>query len=313
MRDPEGVEPPSVAPDALEEFVVDVIGSERAERAAGRLGHQQRVALGCHPGRHDREHRDPGPLGQQGDEGLVLDLLAAAEREVGGVAPVPERGPGGGEQLAIPGVPAVDLHQQRAIAGRLGGGDRHPAGLQWRLAQPGGVHAQVGQGVGDLVKGEPARRGAEQQVDDGGRSDPDRECRDHPDGQGGPQRDPGGGPDPDHRSAHVSERPCQVRGGHDDHRGGQGQPHRQVDRRRAGGGDRLDAVRPVGPGQPSGDQREPHRQSTREQLLDQQAFAPARNQRQDDEHQRPRDQQVIADLPEPAEEPREGLDQAGHE
>jgi hypothetical protein len=288
-------------------------GPSAGSGRAGHLGHQQRVALRRHPGRHDREHRDAGALGQQRDERLVLDLLAAAEREVGGVAPVPERGPGGGDQLAVPGVPAVDLGQQRAPVGRPGGDDRHPAGLQRRLAQPAGVDAQLGQGVGDLAEGEPARRGAEQQVDDGGRSDPDGEGRDHPDGQGGPQRDPGGGPDPDYRSAHVSERSCQVGGGHDDHRGGQGQPHRQVDRWRAGGGDRLEAVGPVGPGQRSGDQREPDRQSTREHLLEQQAFAPARNQRHDDEHQRPRQQQVIADLPEPAEEPREGLDQAGHE
>ena len=168
MGDPDGVEPSKVSPDAFQELVVDLVGIERAEWVAGGLGHEQRVALGGRPGRHHREHRDPGPLGQQGDEGLVLDLLAAAQRQVGGVAPVPQRGPGGGEQLAVPGVPAVDLHQQRAPVWRLGGGDGHPAGLQRRLPEPGRFHAQLGQGVGDLVKGEAARRGAEQQVDDGG-------------------------------------------------------------------------------------------------------------------------------------------------
>jgi hypothetical protein len=84
---------------------------EGAQWAAGDLGHQQRIALGCHLGRHHREHRDAGPLGQQRDERLVLDLLAAAQGEVRPVAPVPQGGPDGGEQLAVPGVPAVDLDQ----------------------------------------------------------------------------------------------------------------------------------------------------------------------------------------------------------
>jgi hypothetical protein len=138
------VEPPKVSPDALQELVVDLVAIEGAEWAASGLGHQQRVALRRHPGGHDREHRDPSPLGQQGDEGFMLDLLAAAQRQVGGVAPVPQRGPGRSEQLAVPGVPAVDLHQQRAAVRRLGGGHRHPAGLQRRLAQPGGVDTQLG-------------------------------------------------------------------------------------------------------------------------------------------------------------------------
>jgi len=39
------------------------------------------LAIRGHPGRHHREHPDPGPLGQQGDEGLMLDLLAATQRQ----------------------------------------------------------------------------------------------------------------------------------------------------------------------------------------------------------------------------------------
>ena len=136
MRDPEGVEPGGVAPDAFQELVVDLVRAEGAEWAAGRLGQgEQRVALGRHPGRHDREHRDPGPLGQQGDEGL-LDLGPAAQREVGSVAPVPQRRPGGGQQLAaVPGVPAEDLHQQRAPAWPLGGDRCAPRGSSgpWRI------------------------------------------------------------------------------------------------------------------------------------------------------------------------------------
>ena len=94
----------------------------------------------------------------------------------------------GGEQPAVPGVPAVGLDQQRAPVRRLRGGDRHPAGLQRRLAEPGGVDAQVGQGAGDLAEGEAARRGAEHQVDDGGRPDPDGEGHHHPNQQASPAR-----------------------------------------------------------------------------------------------------------------------------
>src|SRR4051812_13969066 len=56
------------------------------------------------------------------------------------------------------------------------------------------------------------------------------------------------------------------------------------------------------PGAPPGNQRTPARQRPRQHLLEQQAFAPVREQRQGDEHQRPCDQQVIRQLPEPAEE-----------
>ena len=313
MRDPQGVEPPGVAPDALQELVVDLVGIERAQRAAGDLGHQQRVALGRHPGRHHREHRDAGPLGQQRDERLVLDLLAAAQGKVRPVVPVPQRGPDGGEQLTVPGVPAVDLDQQRAPVRRLREGDGHAAGLQRRLAERGGVDTQLGQGAGDLVEGEPTRRGAEQQVDDGGRPDPDGERHDHPDGEAGPQGDPGRRPDPDHPPPHVAERPRHVRRGGDDHRGGQRQAHRQVDGGRAGRADRPEAVRPAGPGQRSGDERDPDRERAREQLVEQQALAPVGEEGDGDEHQRPEDQQVVGDLPEPAEEPGKTLDQAGHE
>jgi hypothetical protein len=83
VRDPQGVEPPGVGPDAPQELVVDLAGIERGQRAATGLGHEQGVALGRHPGRHHREHRDAGPLGQQRHERLVLDLLPAAQRQVG--------------------------------------------------------------------------------------------------------------------------------------------------------------------------------------------------------------------------------------
>jgi hypothetical protein len=73
--------------------------------------------------------------------------------------------------------------------------------------------------------------------------------------------------------------------------------------RRTGRGDRLEALPPVGPGQPSRDQREPDREPPRKHLLHQQAFASVRQQRDGHQHQRPREQQVVDDLPEPTEQP----------
>jgi hypothetical protein len=84
MGHPQGMQLGGVSPDAPQELVVDLVGSQPAQWAAGCLGHQQRVALGGHPGRHDREHRDAGALGSQRDEGFVLDLFSTAQRQVGG-------------------------------------------------------------------------------------------------------------------------------------------------------------------------------------------------------------------------------------
>ena len=168
MGDPDGVEPPKVSPDAFQELVVDLVGIERAEWVATGLGHQQRVALGGHPGRHHREHRDPGPLGQQGDEGLVLDLLAATQRQVGGVAPVPQRGPGRRRAAGRPR--RLGRRPSPAASARLAPRRRRspPRGAPAAPGVAQSLHAQLGQGVGDLAEGEAARRGAEQQVDDGG-------------------------------------------------------------------------------------------------------------------------------------------------
>ena len=78
---------PRLAQMRFQELVVELAGIQPVQWAAGGLGHQQRVLLGGHPGGHHREHRHLGPLGQQRDEGLVLDLLAAAQRTRCGVSP----------------------------------------------------------------------------------------------------------------------------------------------------------------------------------------------------------------------------------
>ena len=87
MGHPQGMQPPKVAPDAGQELVVELAGIQPVQWAAGGLGHQQRVLLRRHPGGHDREHRHLGPLGQQRDERLVLDLLRGGPTPDGACRP----------------------------------------------------------------------------------------------------------------------------------------------------------------------------------------------------------------------------------
>ena len=177
VGDPEIVERAHRPPDVAHELVVDLGRVDRTERASGHLAHQQRVALGGHPGRHDRQDRHPRPLGQQGHERLVLDLLQPAEPQGGSLAPVPERRPDRGEELAVPRVPAVHLgEQRRALRGRRHD-ERDAARFERRVPEVGRLDAEVIQGRGDLVEREATRRRAEDQVHDRGRAQPDQEAR----------------------------------------------------------------------------------------------------------------------------------------
>ena len=190
------------------------------------------------------------PLGQQGDEGLVLDLGPAAQREVRSVAPVPQRRPGGGQQLAVPGVPAEDLHQRApawpsavAIAAPRSGS---PGGS-------GGLDAQVGQGVGDLGNGEAAVGEPNSRWTMAADPIPTAEAAIIPMGRVVPSAIPATDPSPP-PIAPRSGRAGPCTGKPDDHRGGQRQTHAG---RWAAWPDAATAlaVRPVGSGEPSGEQR----------------------------------------------------------
>ena len=58
---------------------------------------------------------DAGAVGEQRDEPLVLDQLEPAQADLRLGVPVPGQPPQVGEELAVPGVPAVDLHGERAV------------------------------------------------------------------------------------------------------------------------------------------------------------------------------------------------------
>ena len=80
------------------------------QRVAGR-----RLARG-----HDRARRHAGLGGEQRDERLVLDRLHAREPQPRAGALVPERAPELRQQLAVVGVAAVDLDEQRPSGRVLG-------------------------------------------------------------------------------------------------------------------------------------------------------------------------------------------------
>ena len=91
VGDPQIVQHAHRPPDGAHELVIDLGGVDRTQRASADLAHQQRVACGGHPRRHDGEDRHPRAFGQQGDERLVLDLAQPADPEARSLAPVPER------------------------------------------------------------------------------------------------------------------------------------------------------------------------------------------------------------------------------
>ena len=119
------------------------------------LHHEQGVVRDRSRG-HDREDGDVGPFGEQRDERLVLDLLEATEGEGRRLIAVPQRGPDRGQELAVPRVSSIDLHQEGPAhaRGRAHHGDS--SGLQPGRLDIDGVESQVGEGDCDLLCGGPA-------------------------------------------------------------------------------------------------------------------------------------------------------------
>ena len=115
MGDPEVEELGIHLPDAREQGIVDLVGVERDQwaRVAG-IDHQDRIPAVGHIGGDDRHDGNPRTLSEQGHEGLVLDLMQATT-ELGRLPTVPQRGPDRGDELAVPCVAAVDLHEQRSV------------------------------------------------------------------------------------------------------------------------------------------------------------------------------------------------------
>jgi len=158
VRDSGGVQVGQGGPEAREESVVEPLRRHLGERGGVVLEHEERVASGCEARRDHREDRDPGTFGEECGERFVLHLLEAVQPSGGQRVAVPEGRPDRGDQLTVPGVPAVDLDQQRSPRGGEPGDQGYPARGQVGVAQIGRRDAEVGEGVADLGEGEPSPR-----------------------------------------------------------------------------------------------------------------------------------------------------------
>ena len=119
----------------------------------------------------------------------MLDLLEAAGPDAFRAA-VPDRVPRGGHELPVRGIPAEGLHQERATFRRGSQGQGHASRLQRRILGRGRIDAELAEDPRDLVEGESPARGAEEEVNQGGRTEPDQEPAGDPDRERGPERDP---------------------------------------------------------------------------------------------------------------------------
>ena len=158
---------------------------------------------------------------------------------------------------------------------------------------------------GDLIEREPSRGRAEDQMDDGAGGESHQEARHHPDRERDGEGDPRDGPDPDDPPPDEAERAAHVRRGHHDDRGRDREPHGEVDGGAARRGEGLEAGPRVRPGQSPRQHRQSERERSRQELEEDEPLAASGEQRQQQEDQRPPDQEVVRDLPEPPEEPGE--------
>ena len=124
-----------------------------------------------------------------------------------------------------------------------------------------------------------------------------------------PRAIPANAPGHDHGSPEEAQGVRHVWGRDHDDGGRHRQANRQIDgwplRRDEG----TEAVRPIGPGQLPDEQGETEGQAGGQELVEQEALPPVSGQRHDHEHDRPDDQEVPGELPEPAEQAGELLDQ----
>ena len=124
MGDLGPVEAGEVGPGVVEHGVVDSVDVELGEAfPRGVADDQQGVVPGpSDPDGDQARNPSPAALGQEQDQGLVLDLLAAAEGHRRAGVLVPDEAPDLGEQTGVGAVATDDLHGQRVVAvGHEGG------------------------------------------------------------------------------------------------------------------------------------------------------------------------------------------------
>ena len=215
------------------------------------------------------------------------------------------------EELAVPGIPAVDLEQQCVTVRGRCEDERHTARFERRVTEVRRRDAQIAEGGRDLVEREPSGGGAEDEVHDRGRAQPDQEAGDHADRERHAQCDAGHGSERHDPPTDEPQWAAHVRRGHDDHGRRDRQPDREVDRGGSLRAQGFEARGPVRSRDPSREHREPEGQAPGDQLGEEQSFPPACEEREKQEDQRPSDHQVVADLPEPAEQTGKLVHQVG--
>ena len=149
------MEPPERAPRAAEEIGGDVRLLHGREGAPVRVDHEEGISLIGLAGRDHGHHGDAVALGCQREERLVLDLLPSSSEDALR-APVPDRVPGGGHQLAVRGITAEGLDQERLPFGRGGDRERHASSLQWGVLGGRGFDAQFPEHLRHLFEGQPS-------------------------------------------------------------------------------------------------------------------------------------------------------------
>ncbi len=165
---------------------------EVAKQGAAAPQHQQRVLLRGRPGADHLVGQHAGPLDEERQEGLVLDLRQQPERDRGSGVAKPDPAPHRDDQPGVLGIAPVDLDQQR-VAGRVGGVHQEDAvGLAVRRTDRCRRDADALERQLDIGQARPAPRGSEGEVHDGCRHDRDQPGRNDGRRKPAPERQPHG-------------------------------------------------------------------------------------------------------------------------
>jgi hypothetical protein len=178
VDDPSLVEPYERTPDIRHQLVRDLVLVDGVEPLAVSQQDEDGVFV-RHASGHDRLDGDPASLGEQREEGFVFHLLEPAQRDARRVVAVPEVRPHRVQQLAVPRVAPVVLHEQRASVERARLHQRDATGRERGFADGSDVDPEVRERGLDLVRRRPAARRADRQVDDRGGPVPEGETDDH--------------------------------------------------------------------------------------------------------------------------------------
>ena len=160
----------------------------RRDRRAERAHDHQRVAPPGTPRGDEMGHVGAGALGEQGDEGFVLDELHPAEADGPLGSPVPDEAPQVGQQLGVPRIAAVHLDDQRPLV--VGALEQHDSlRLHRRRREIVDANSEVGEGEPDPRRGRAPARRTDGEVDGRRGEEPQRDGRRRARRQRGPEHD----------------------------------------------------------------------------------------------------------------------------